>query len=318
MSHPMTSPSALCFSNRFHPIGTVRRCCGFTLIELLVVIAIIALLVGILLPALAKAREASRLAVCLSNTRQVSLAMTLYSGNFKDWYPMKPGRPGFNIIDEQEGQGGFAGFFSLKQQGEQYAANPGSTDVGYGAALPNGGQYYNTTTDTLLGSYMDTFECLVCPADKLDYYFSGKYGGGGIRRLSQNPPAHIPKRATVAEEVIGYNISYLYIAGFRAVEPSLVYPAPLIGDEANALDSGTEAWYGVQQDATSAGIQQGQWAANDNHGKAGANYCFTDAHAEFLNKGAAATFFTGSGNPKNVDVASPANNRRSSQLRTID
>lgn len=314
----MTSQSAPCFSNRFHQAGRVRCCRGFTLIELLVVIAIIALLVGILLPALSKAREASRLAVCLSNTRQVSLAMNLYAGNNKDWYPMKPGRNGFNIIDEQEGQGGFAGFFSLKQQGEQYAVNIGSTDTGYGAALPSGGMYYNQSTETLLGPYMDTFECLVCPSDKLDYYFSGKYTGGGIRRISQNPPQHIPKKPTVAEEVIGYNISYLYIAGFKAVEPSLVYPAPLVGDEANALDSGTEAWYGNSGDATAANIQPGQWAANDNHGKAGANYVFTDAHGEFLNKGAAATFFTGSGNPKNVDVASPATNRRSAQLRTID
>jgi prepilin-type N-terminal cleavage/methylation domain-containing protein len=296
----------------------LRSCPGFTLIELLVVIAIIALLVGILLPALSKAREASRVAVCLSNTRQVSLAMNIYAGNNKDWYPIKPGRNGFNLMDEQEGQGGFAGFFSLKQQGDAYAVNPSSTDTGYGANLPSGGQYYNASTETLLGSYMDTFECLVCPADKLDYYFSGKYTGGGIRRLSQNPPPHIPKKTSVVEEVIGYNISYLYIVGFKAVEPSLVFPAPLVGDETNALDSSTEAWYGNSQDAATAGIQQGQWAANDNHGKAGANYVFTDAHAEFLNKGAAATFFTGNGNPKNVNVASPPNNPRSTYLRTID
>lgn len=57
---------------------------AFTLIELLVVIAIIAVLVGILLPALKQARESSRLAVCGSNARQMVIAANLYATDFKD------------------------------------------------------------------------------------------------------------------------------------------------------------------------------------------------------------------------------------------
>ena len=64
---------------------------GFTLIELLVVIAIISVLMAILVPALHKVRFRANETTCLSNLRQINLALIMYANDdSKQWYPLEP------------------------------------------------------------------------------------------------------------------------------------------------------------------------------------------------------------------------------------
>lgn len=64
----------------------MRKQMGFTLIELLVVIAIIAILAAILFPVFAQAREKARTTSCLSNTKQIGLAIMMYAQDYDETY----------------------------------------------------------------------------------------------------------------------------------------------------------------------------------------------------------------------------------------
>jgi prepilin-type N-terminal cleavage/methylation domain-containing protein len=90
IEHAVTSsgtslPDHVCTHRRRRP-----RRAGFTLVELLIVIAVIAILTALLLPALGGAKEKGKLTTCLSNLRQVSLAIRLYADDNADSLPVLP------------------------------------------------------------------------------------------------------------------------------------------------------------------------------------------------------------------------------------
>jgi prepilin-type N-terminal cleavage/methylation domain-containing protein/prepilin-type processing-associated H-X9-DG protein len=86
--HNCCSPTAAPknVSAKMRPVSPATKT-GFTLIELLVVIAIIAILAAILFPVFAQAREKARQTACLSNTRQMGLAMSMYVQDYDETFP---------------------------------------------------------------------------------------------------------------------------------------------------------------------------------------------------------------------------------------
>jgi prepilin-type N-terminal cleavage/methylation domain-containing protein len=74
-----------------------RTARGFTLIELLVVVAIIALLISILLPSLAQAREQAKISVCLANLRSLMQATNIYLIDYQDQFPFITKKVGMSV-----------------------------------------------------------------------------------------------------------------------------------------------------------------------------------------------------------------------------
>src|ERR1700750_3142775 len=105
------------------PFPTRRFRSGFTLIELLVVIAIIAILAGMLLPALSRAKEKGIQTVCRSNLKQLALAFLMYLPDNNDTFPSCASKGAYVQLDDDWI------FWNVNRGGTKYE-NPQNSAIG--------------------------------------------------------------------------------------------------------------------------------------------------------------------------------------------
>lgn len=122
---------------------------AFTLIELLVVIAIIAILAGLLLPTLTRAKGKAVATICMNNQHQLGLAHTMYAGDNNDWIAWPNDQSGPNL------------------PGWLYTENPDGTPPD-----PTSAQYVNNPTGAYLSgvwfTYMQNPKSYLCPVDSAE------------------------------------------------------------------------------------------------------------------------------------------------------
>ncbi|HEX9045692.1 MAG TPA: prepilin-type N-terminal cleavage/methylation domain-containing protein [Verrucomicrobiae bacterium] len=231
--------------NRFSPGHSQRN--GFTLIELLVVIAIIAILAAILLPALAKAKQAAYRSQCQSNLHQWATAYAMYAGDFSDSFPLNASVPNYPVsvswmLPDLFNNVFCPSYLFKNKAGSSTTGNRSQNDV------------------------------LFCPADGWHRAYEAANNVTNLIGYSS-----LPYRVTgVSDGNYGQYNSMGFGAWFARKKFSSVYRnAPVMADDIEMVDGVWTKNVGGATASTSA-------HANRSNIAAGGNFLFEDAHVEWI------------------------------------